>query len=239
MKMNSGKLRTAVLWSIIWVAAGHTLHGVGATDDAAPLVNFISRFQVFRMFSFDFSQENTNATTDQTIRASGEVTFAPPARFRWDYASRPQNILASDGVWLMMVLPGDRQVMLESAVGNPAIWSPISLLSDPASIEQEFEVKADAAAPEGRYRFNLKPRTEDKPFSGIEFEFAKSFDRIEFSMTITDLAGNRNHLEFTHFRSLDKETDFLPPIPRNSDLTDFSGRTLDRKDPRYSQLRKE
>ncbi len=237
--MNSANPRLAISLVIVWIASGLAIPVLGATDETAPLINFISRFQVFRIFSFDFTQENRNVTTDQTIRASGEVTLAPPARFRWNYASKPQNILASDGIWMMMVLPGDRQVMLESAVGNPAIWSPISLLSDPNSIEHEFEVKADESVPEGKYRFNLKPRTEDKPFSGIEFEFAKNFDRIEFSLTITDLAGNKNHLEFAHFRSLDKEIEFLPPIPRNADLTDFSGRTIDRKDPRYGQLRKE
>lgn len=209
------------------------------TDEAAPLTHFISRFQVFKLISFDFQQKNTNIAANQIITASGTVTFAPPLCFRWDYASKPKNIFASDGSWLMMVLPGDRQVMLDSCNNNPSIWSPISLLSDPNRIEQEFTVTPDSNQPEDRMRFTLFPKDNTKPFSSLIFEFQKDFDKIQFSLKVIDLAGNENFLTFNNFHSLSTSFEFLPKIPQHHDVTDFTGRPINLSDPVFSQLRKE
>ena len=59
-----------------------------------PIFDLIRKLNTYPVFTMDFQTETSNRSSGQTIRARVTVTFATPNKFRWDYVSEPQNILA-------------------------------------------------------------------------------------------------------------------------------------------------
>ncbi len=214
-----------ITWILLNVGSVCATENDGGTD---PLSDLIRLLQAEKSFSFNFKQENTNLTSGQKIEAQGRVLFENPNKFRWDYTSDPKNIIACNGITLLMILPRDKQVMMEPASRNQTLWSPLAVLTQPDYLKTNFIVKQTAIT-EGSAQFQLFPKTDDRQYDHFDLVIQKINSDVEFDLSIYDLAGNKNKISFSYFISGISTTVEMPAIPPDYEVTDFSGYPIKRE----------
>ncbi len=207
-----------------------------AADNQIPklpqtLVGLMDKIQAHPAFSYKFSQENFNLTTGQTIRAKGTVVYKSPDKFRWDYTSSPRNILASNGKTLFMILPEDRQALIQSAESTPELWSPLEIFARPKQLQEKFQVETADSPIKSLTAYRLLPRTPENLFDYLILAFNPESSSGDFTLTIFDLAGNRNMLDFMNYSAVKETPDFTPNVPNGYETLDFSGHPVSYTNP--------
>jgi outer membrane lipoprotein-sorting protein len=108
-----------------------------------------------------FSEERFVAGLDQPLRASGTLSFVPPARFvRQTLEPRPET-LAIDGNQLTMTRSGRTRTMaLDSVPEAGALLDALrgALTGDLAALQRHYEPRLDGSLV--RWRLTLTPRSE-------------------------------------------------------------------------------
>jgi len=217
-----------------------TIHATPPVEELSEdLDEFMQKIQTHRMFTYHFVQNNFNLTSGRTLRAEGSVTFRSPDCFRWDYTSTPQNILSSNGTTLFMILPDDRQALIQSVESTPELWSPVELLTQPDQLPNKFQVEQADSANKSLSAYRLLPKSPEKYFDYLLLTFDPKSKSADFSLTIFDLAGNRNMLEFSNYTALLTTPAFSPEIPSGFETLDFAGHpVLYRGSARKGELQK-
>jgi len=137
----------------------------------------------------DFRQQVWGSGQDQ--RSSGTLYLQRPGRFRWDYRTPDQSIIA-DGrrIWL-----DDReleQVSFQSQAkalkGTPAL-----LLLDTGPLDRHFEIREMGAQSRGLYWVELVPREQETEFTRILVGFADNQLR---ELEMTDNFGQVTRFDF-------------------------------------------
>ncbi|MBN1551860.1 outer membrane lipoprotein carrier protein LolA [bacterium] len=227
MMMLIRRISTILLLIVILILSA----GTAMTDEPCntnELQKYLDKIRAYDSFRMSFTQELQNSTSGQIVHNSGSVVFKKPNEFRWDYQTPPKNILASDGNIVIMVLPEDKQAMMEPMDNNSTIWSPLAIFTDFYDWHTEYTVDVIPPREEAYCHFKLMPKTENGRFRQVEISFNRFREMPAFSMSIFDAAGNRNYLEFENFESQPSTGMFIPEIPPDYQITDFSGQPLQR-----------
>ncbi len=118
----------------------------------------------------EFRQEVFN--TDGSLReeSTGSVALQAPHRFRWHYRSPYEQLVVADGshVWLYDV---DLEQVTVRRQADAEAQSPLTVLTDPASLDQRFELTA-LANRDGLDWLRLEPREPDSGFHYAELALA-------------------------------------------------------------------
>jgi outer membrane lipoprotein-sorting protein len=217
--------RTIYIMLLIFstMGAGLRCKGESATTELRPLYDLMEKIRTYPFFSLDFKQEIVQLTAGQTIKAHGRVYIKNPNSFRWDYFSEPSNTIACNGKTVVMILPEDRQAMVDSFDLQPLLWSPFALLTDSGKLETDFIVKPVDSSDRLTRSFQLKPVTKNSRYQHLIIRWIPTSSPFAFSLIIFDMTGNENRMHFKDMKPVTDSVEFLPVIPDGYQITDFSG----------------
>jgi outer membrane lipoprotein carrier protein len=178
-----------------------------------------ARYDSTKGFRADFAQEVQSATLGQKVEARGQVYFRKPGRMRWEFVE-PEQLLVSDGKFLWLYQPSEKQVIktpFESAFRS---HTPASFLLGIGRIDQDFTASLTGETKE-TYSLRLTPKKDPEAIGSLDLEVnTKTFDITQ--ATITDPLGNTTRLWFSNIsREVPlKDTLFRFTIPPGVDVVD-------------------
>jgi outer membrane lipoprotein carrier protein len=158
----------------------------------------------------DFRQE-LHAGDGRLIEESrGHLLLSRPGRFRWDYVTPHERVVAADGVKVWLYEADLQQVTersFERSVGN----TPAALLTGGVDISEHFEFLRSSTR-EGVLWLVMRPRSEEADFSSIAVGFAgKRLSGLE----LEDRLGQHTRIILSHVevnpRIPDQVFHFTPP----------------------------
>jgi outer membrane lipoprotein carrier protein len=170
-------------------------------------------------FRADCAQEVQSATWGQKVEARGQVYFRKPGRMRWEFVE-PEQLLVSDGKFLWLYQPSEKQVIktpFESAFRSN---TPASFLLGIGRIDQDFTASLTGETKE-TYSLRLLPKKDPEAIGSLDLEVhTKTFDITQ--ATITDPLGNTTRLQFSNIDRKAPLNDslFRFTIPPGVDIVD-------------------
>lgn len=140
----------------------------------------------------DFSQRVLSSDGAVQDSSEGEVWLRRPDRFRWAYGGDFPELVVADGrrVWIYDEMLEQVTVKDQSAA---SLNSPLSLLTDPGRLDDEFEVREVGVTNEAAL-LELRARSMETEFE--RFLLGLSADRIVL-MIMEDAFGLRTEIRFT------------------------------------------
>jgi len=141
----------------------------------------------------DFRQVLLDEKGQTEDESSGQVYLARPGRFRWDYRSPPQLIVA-DGqqVWLY---DEELSQVTVRAQANALDDTPAALLASTAPVEDSFNIAELGERDDGSVWLSLTPKSTASNFDGIKVGFDR--DGVLQTMELQDAFGQITRLEFS------------------------------------------
>lgn len=212
-----------LLLIVLLFSTGYWLLATGYSAQAASVQTVVkklqARYDATKGFRADFAQEVQSATLGQKVEARGQVYFRKPGRMRWEFIE-PEQLLVSDGKFLWLYQPADKQVIktpFEQAFRSNA---PASFLLGIGRIDQDFTVTLTGETKDA-YSLRLISKKDPEAIGSLDLEVdAKSFDISQ--ATITDPLGNTTRLRFLNIDRKAPLNDslFLFTIPPGIDVVD-------------------
>jgi len=123
--------------------------------------------------------------------SGGQVWLSRPQRFRWEYGGEFPEIVVADGdrVWIYDVTLEQVTVKDQSSA---AADSPLTLLTDPARLDEQFEVR-EAGDASGLQLLELRSRSMETGFERILLGLRQDGLKL---MIMEDAFGLRTELRF-------------------------------------------
>jgi outer membrane lipoprotein carrier protein len=142
---------------------------VAASKDRgeARLREFVAQLQSLKA---DFRQELRASDGKLVEESRGHLLLSRPGRFRWDYVTPHERVVAADGVHVWLYEADLQQVTeraFERTVGN----TPAALLAGGSDIDEQFEFIGSSKR-DGLQWIVLRPRSAEADFSSIAVGFA-------------------------------------------------------------------
>ncbi|MCX7896078.1 MAG: outer membrane lipoprotein carrier protein LolA [Thermoanaerobaculum sp.] len=136
----------------------------------------------------------------------GILTFAHPARVRFEYTSKPRRVFATDGVLARMV---DLEAGTCQAVKvDSQTWSsiPLASLSDPGALRQAFQVEERTPV------ITLIPRQASASITKVTVTVDAAY--LPQELLVEDPSGNTNRFAFRRWRPLSQaDPKLFSPAP--------------------------
>lgn len=164
----------------------------GAEGARAQLQRFASDVAAL---TADFSQTVRDSEGEIIDESSGRLALARPNRFRWDLLEPEAQHIVADGdhIWV-------HDVELEQVSVRPQAVdeqsSPLSVLLDPAALEQQYRVE-ERAEVEGVAWLRLHPLAEDADFDHVDLGFRG--DALA-RMVMDDALGQRTEIVYSNWQ---------------------------------------
>lgn len=138
---------------------------------------------------FEQQVVSTDGAVDEA--SGGEVWLQRPQRFRWEYRGDFPQLVVADGqrVWIYDLEL--EQVTVEDQAAAAAD-SPLTLLTDPGRLDEQFEVR-EAGDIDGLYYIELRSRSAETEFERVLLGLRN--DVLE-RMIMEDAFGLRTELRF-------------------------------------------
>jgi outer membrane lipoprotein carrier protein len=149
---------------------------------------------------FSDSLETLQAHFDQQVisndgavkdGSSGQVWLRKPQLFRWEYGGDFPEVVVADGknIWIYDEML--EQVTVKSQ-SQTAVNSPLTLLTDPGQLEEQFEVREMGEA-DGMALLELRPHNAESEFERILLGLRDNSLQL---MVIEDAFGLRTEVQF-------------------------------------------
>jgi len=158
----------------------------------------IDRLKAFihgaRTAEADFVQTVSDKNGRVTQQASGQMAFARPGKFRWDYHAPYEQVIVGDGSKLWLYHADLDQVTVKP-LGDMIAGTPAALLAGDNAIEKYFSLK-NAGDSDGLEWLEATPKNRDTTFERIRMGFKGD---ILVQMELFDQFGQHTTLKLTHF----------------------------------------
>ncbi len=140
-----------------------------ATADLAPLLKAVeARYNHAQTLQVVFHEAYTG--TGQPRRTeSGTLLLRKPGRMRWDYTSPQGKLFISDGKYLWLYTPSDKQVERMSLKETEDMRAPLAFLLGKLHFDKEFRNIQSKSQPDGSTLITAQPKTDNLPYSQVEF----------------------------------------------------------------------
>jgi len=103
---------------------------------------------------------------------SGMIVMRKPLRMRWDYSQPKGKLFVSDGKYLWLYNPAERRAERMPLKESDDMRVPLAFLLGKLNFEKEF--RNIQWHPEGNdIRITAEPKTDNLPYSAVEFVFAR------------------------------------------------------------------
>jgi len=116
---------------------------------------------------------------------SGELTLRKPGRMRWDYSQPKGKLWISDNKYIWMYSPADNRAEKMKFKESEDIRAPLAFLLGKLHFNKEF--RNLQAHPEGdATRITAEPKTDNLPYSSVEFVVGPAADIREVKVKMFD-----------------------------------------------------
>jgi len=116
---------------------------------------------------------------------SGKLTLRKPGRMRWDYQQPPGKLFVSDGKNLWLYTPMDNRAEKMKLQESEDMRAPLAFLLGKLNFEKEFR-NLQARPDGGGTRIAAQPKTDNLPYSAVEFLVTPDFHIRELKVTEFD-----------------------------------------------------
>ncbi len=142
----------------------------------------------------DFIQTVSDKKGNVTQQANGQMAFARPGKFRWDYSAPYEQVIVGDGskLWLY---DADLDQVTVKPLGDMIAGTPAALLAGDDAVEKYFNLK-NAGNSDGLEWLEATPKNRDTTFERIRMGF-KGDALVQ--MDLYDQFGQHTTLKLTHF----------------------------------------
>ncbi|HLY61402.1 MAG TPA: outer membrane lipoprotein carrier protein LolA [Terriglobia bacterium] len=180
--------------------------------------DFVSRlessYHTVKALRAEFVQ--TYVANGQTRVESGTVMFARGGRMRWDYRQPEEKLFLSDGKYLVLYVPAEKQLTRSRVKESDDVRVPFRLLLSRLNLRRvfgRFEFADQALRPEpGDRVLRALPKHEDESgYHEVLMEITPEFDIRRLVIHFTD----HSSMEFT-FKGIDRN------VQTNSGLFNFT-----------------
>jgi len=171
--------------------------------------------QNLQTFEASFDQTVVDAEGQVQDSSAGRVWLKRPDLFRWEYGGDFPEVVVADGnrIWIHDVVL--EQVTVKDQMAESA-GSPLLMLTEPARLDEQFEVRESGRADEGDL-LELRSNNAEADFDRILLAFAEGQLTL---MIMEDAFGLRTEIRFSNIRlngDLD-ETLFQFQPPEGADV---------------------
>lgn len=188
--------------------------------------------------SYD-SIQTIEAKFDQTYRSlrfddkkmEGEMVVSKPGKMRWDYLVPKGRVLVSDGKWITLYDPDDRQALISAQPKEGGLPVAVSFLAGRGRLKELFKItlKEDKRSTTGEVTLRCEPIRPEPNVAEVDLTLKMGDPVLVTTTKIIDALGGENILAFSDIRvnrSVPaKRFDFKPP--KGTPLVSFP--TLDVK----------
>jgi outer membrane lipoprotein carrier protein len=217
---------TMRLRSLLVGALGATalLAQVAATAppaSAATAGDWVKKLQSFydatRDLDAEFTQETFLRVQQQKQTLSGRVRIRKPGMMRWDYTKPDPKLFVTNGEFLWVYDPDDKQAMKQNLRGH-TLPAAVSFLYGKGSLASEFnisiipEAQLGSIKPDGKTPYGLKaeggvvlrlvPKVGNARFKELYFVVDSATGQVHQTLMV-DPEGGTNHI---HFRNVKVNT---------------------------------
>ncbi len=130
--------------------------------------------------------------------SSGTVTFAKPGRMRWSYEEPEQSLVVSDGRWLWIYDPANREVQRFAVAEGYLSGAAIQFLLGEGDILRDFRVSAESCVGD-IIDLELVPR-EAASYEKLRVRVDRSSGDL-LETTVVDLLGNATRVAFQEIQA--------------------------------------
>jgi outer membrane lipoprotein carrier protein len=123
---------------------------------------------------------------------SGTLMLRKPGRMRWDYSQPKGKLFVSDGKNLWLYTPADNRAERMKLQESEDMRAPLAFLLGKLNFEKEFR-NLQAKPEEGGTRITAEPKSDNLPYSAVEFVVTPEARIREVKVTGFD----RSLLDFT------------------------------------------
>lgn len=173
--------------------------GTLSPDVKALLDRVASHYSDGSAHSASFTQSYTPAGFAAARRESGTVWIQAPQRLRFDYEAPEKKIFTYDGGEGRLLTPADRQLTIRKLSAEERARLPIVFLSDPAELDRQYAITAEAGEPGGS-RLLLTPRSPRPDLAWLRVTVAP--DGSLNSLAYEDSSGSRSEFRFESWRKM-------------------------------------
>jgi outer membrane lipoprotein carrier protein len=155
---------------------------LAAAEDLAPLLKRVeTRYNRAQTLQVMFNESYT--APGQPRRAeSGTLLLRKPGRMRWIYTAPQGKLFVSDGKFLWLYTPSNKQVEKMKLKESDDMRAPLAFLLGRLHFDKEFNnVQAQPVA--GGTRITAKPKTDTLPYTDVEFVVG-AYDQIRHVQVI-------------------------------------------------------
>lgn len=139
-----------------------------------------------------FSQMVVSNDGELQDQSEGEVWLSRPDRFRWSYGGDFPELVVADGSRIWIYDEMLEQVTVKNQ-GQSGIDSPLSLLTEPGQLEEQFEVREVGSTADAQL-LELRARSPEAQFERVLLGLA---DDKPVLMVIEDAFGLRTEIRFS------------------------------------------
>lgn len=138
-----------------------------------------------------FEQKVVGSDGQLQDQSEGEVWLRRPHRFRWEYGGDFPEVVVGDGTRIWIYDEVLEQVTVRDQTAA-SVDSPLSLLTDPANLDRQFEVREAGEAWELKL-LELRARSAEEEFERVLLGLR---DGALWLMIVEDAFGLRTELQF-------------------------------------------
>ena len=152
---------------------------------------------------------------------SGLLLLRKPGKMRWQYSEPAGKLFISDGKWIWLYTPQDKKAEKMKFKETDDLRAPLAFLLGKLDFDKEFSNLK--GTPEGAgMRITAEPKTDNLPYSAVEFLVGPDFVIHEVKVTTFDKAI----LQFTFDQEnlnppLDNKQ-FIFQVPKGVELVEAS-----------------
>jgi len=113
---------------------------------------------------------------------SGVLMLRKPGRMRWEYAEPKGKLFVSDGKSLWLYTPADNRAEQMPLKDSEDMHAPLAFLLGRLKFDKDFQ-NLRASAEGGATRILAQPRTDNLPYTAVEFVVAADSEIKEVKVT--------------------------------------------------------
>lgn len=138
-----------------------------------------------------FEQLVVDASGRELENSTGYMALMAPDRFRWHYLTPYEQLIVADGeqVWIHDV---DLEQVTVKSQGDATTASPLSVLTNPAGLEQRYRLEDRGQFLESRV-IGLIPLDQNSEFESVELVLR---DQLLEAINIQDRFGQQTRIRF-------------------------------------------
>lgn len=130
--------------------------------------------------------------------SSGTVIFAKPGRMRWSYEEPEESLVVSDGHWLWIYDPANREVQRFAVADGYLSGAAIQFLLGEGNILRDFRVSAESCSGDS-IDLDLVPR-QAASYEKLRVRVERSSGDL-LETTVVDLLGNTTRVAFQEIQA--------------------------------------